>query len=114
MENFIDNFVRMPLSLLLNGTKVTYETIYSVPLSILRENVYLISISLYLIWYIKAYLSVSYKFFLNLFKANKKYLSNIFDKSFWILNSSSSKSYTNYYYFLGKLNFLDKVPHEKY
>ncbi len=65
MESFFENFIRTPLNLFLNGTKVTYETIYSVPLSMLRENLYLISISLYLIWYIKAYLSVSLIFVTN-------------------------------------------------
>lgn len=40
-----------------------YEGILSVPvISILHEHATAISISLYLIWYIKAYLSVSFDF----------------------------------------------------
>ena len=52
-----------PFSLMLNGTNVienVYETVHSIPiLTIFRENVALISITLYLMWYIKVCLSVS-------------------------------------------------------
>lgn len=36
-----------------------YRYIYSIPLNILRENLAYVSIGLYLLWYIKAYLSVA-------------------------------------------------------
>lgn len=35
-----------------------YRYIYSIPLNILRENLAYVSIGLYVLWYIKAYLSV--------------------------------------------------------
>ena len=56
------NKLLMPFSFL-NGTKVTtvYETIYSLPISLIKENIVLVAISCYLLWYIKAYLSVSFK-----------------------------------------------------
>lgn len=38
-----------------------YRYIYSIPLNILNENLAYISIGLYLLWYIKAYLSVRHQ-----------------------------------------------------
>lgn len=49
-----------PLNLVSNGTEAVstfYETVYSMQLVILRQNLAYISICLYLLWYIKAYLS---------------------------------------------------------
>ena len=50
-----------PLNFISNGTEAVsnvYEAIYSMQLVILRQNIAYISICLYLLWYIKAYLSV--------------------------------------------------------
>lgn len=60
-----------PFNLVTNGTKciaTVYEAVYSTPLSYLRENIVYISIGLYMLWYIKAYLSVI------LLNINKKWL----------------------------------------
>lgn len=48
----------LPLNSMMGYTISFYETLYSIPIiDILRENVTVIGISLYLFWYIKAYLS---------------------------------------------------------
>lgn len=57
MSNFIE-LTMQTLELFLEGTKNIYETLYSIPIvDILRENVAVIGITLYMFSYIKAYLS---------------------------------------------------------
>ena len=76
-----------PLNLVFNDTNQIanfYETVYSLPLlTKFREHLALISITLYLMWYIKVYLSVSFIFsqilYLNLiikFKINFNFVEN--------------------------------------
>lgn len=57
MTNFIEQATQA-LQLMLDGTKSFYATLYSIPIvDILRENVAVIGITLYMFSYIKAYLS---------------------------------------------------------
>lgn len=50
--------IMLPINALMTGTKSFYEMLYSIPIiDILQENVAVIGVSLYLYWYIKAYLS---------------------------------------------------------
>ncbi len=59
MSSIIDQIL-LPLNVIINSGKNFYEKIYSIPIiDILHENVAVIGISLYLFWYIKAYLSVN-------------------------------------------------------
>lgn len=58
-----EEFFLTPMSTLLAFTKSVYETFNSLPiLELLQENVATIGVSVYLLWYIKAYLSVSLPF----------------------------------------------------
>lgn len=57
MSNYIEQATKA-LQMILNCTKSTYESLYSIPIvDILRENVAVIGITLYMFSYIKAYLS---------------------------------------------------------
>ena len=59
MPGLIDSLLSS-VETMMSGTKDAYEMLSSIPvIEILRENVTVIGLSLYLYWYIKAYLSVS-------------------------------------------------------
>ena len=66
-SNFMDKLmypIEMISNFTMNEVGSFYRTIYSMPLNILNENLAYISIGLYILWYIKAYLSVYRQFIL--------------------------------------------------